>query len=653
MSSIKELLTSLTVLVLSGMFHTTMAQTLEQELKQLKDSVALKEGGDKVLLLKDVGMKFRSINMDSARYYVDLAFKEAEAMNDDYYRARIWMTYGILSWDAGRPREALGYHVMAKPIFERSKEHYVLGSLYTNMSNVYEALSEFDKAVDYQLKALESFTAGNDSLWIAGSYLNLGNRYRPIQEPDLSLEYYLKALDMYERMGNLYYVAMCHNSVAIAYLEKGQHETAFDYAKKSLEGYQAIGARLDQAYPLTNLALASWALGNYDDAELYYDRAIGLQAERGERLALISLKNDLANIYLKQGKTSRAEELALSTYEEAEQADFIQGQDVLSKTLSLIYEEKQDFKRAYAYHQRHKDARDSLYFAEKAKEMFNLREKYESEQKENEILRQQNELVKSELTLKRRNTLLMGSGSLLLILMIVGFVVFREQKIKERNFERETALEKAKAEALAQENLKQQRLRIAHDLHDNIGSQLTYLTSITDSAKRGIDKGEVFLMEKLTQMKQFSLVTISELRDTIWAMNKDEISLEDIKVRTQQLAATVHEATDDKVWVKIEGNPADKVLNAFVGMNLFRIIQEAVNNAVKHSNSERIEIKFAEFQDGTEIVIEDFGQGFDATKESSGNGLHIMRNRAHRASIDHVLTSVPGKGTKVSLKFRV
>ncbi|MEC8831978.1 MAG: sensor histidine kinase [Bacteroidota bacterium] len=632
--------------------HTVEAQDIQQAINVLKDTLEVKEGEDRILVLKDIAMKFRSIDMDSARYYTELAFNEAEALDDDYYRARIWIVYGILSWDEGRPKEALSFHLKAKPILENSKDYFVLGSLYTNLANTYEALSEFDKAVDFQFKALESFTEGKDSLWIAGSYLNLGNRYKLIQEPGLSMEYYLKALDLYERIGNNYFMAMCYNSLAVAYLENKQYNKAIEYAKKSYDTNKDVGAVLELAYPLTNLALASWALGKYDEAELYYNEAIALQEKKGERLALISLKNDLANIYLNQGKTNRAEKLALTTYQEADSIDYLPGIDALSKTLSLIYEEKPDFKKAYVYHQKHKAARDSLYFTEKAKEMFNLKEKYESEQKENEILRQKNELVEGELALKNRNSMLMGSGALLAILLIVGFVIFREQKVKARNFARETALEKAMAEARAQENLKEQRLRIARDLHDNIGSQLTYLTSITDSAKRGIDKGEVFLMEKLTQMKQFSLVTISELRDTIWAMNKDEISLEDIKERTQQLAATIHEATDDEMRVKVEGSPTDKVLNAFVGMNLFRIIQESINNAVKHSAAAQVNINFTNGEDGVQIVIEDFGKGFDSSKESTGNGLHIMRNRAEKAGIDFVQESKLGKGTKVTLQVR-
>ena len=294
------------------------AQDIQQEIIALKDTLVLKKEGDKVLALKDIAMKFRSIDMDSARFYTKWAFKEAEALDDDYYRARIWIVYGILSWDEGRPKEALGFHLKAKPILETSNDHFVLGSLYTNIANAYEALSEFDKSVDFQFKALENFTAGKDSIWIAGSYLNLGNRYKLIQESDLSLEYYLKALNLYERIGNNYFMAMCYNSLAVAYLEKKHYDRAIEFAKKSYDTNKDIGAILELAYPLTNLALASWALGNFDEAELYYNEAIALQQEKGERLALISLKNDLANIYLKQGKMDLAEKLALTTYREAD-----------------------------------------------------------------------------------------------------------------------------------------------------------------------------------------------------------------------------------------------------------------------------------------------------------------------------------------------
>ncbi|WP_318343426.1 tetratricopeptide repeat-containing sensor histidine kinase [Flagellimonas baculiformis] len=654
MSSIKNFYTLPLVLALMLTCCAPLsAQSLEEQIRDLKAELEQKSGEDKVMALKDIGMKFRSIDYDSAWYYIKLAHTEAERQQNDYLVARMLVSFGILENGKGNSGQALKYYQDALPAIENSEDHFAIGALYTNMSNAYEKTGEVDKSVAYQLNALKEFEASQDSIWIAGSLNNLGSRYQAVHEWELSRDYFQKALELYQQLGQEYYVALTYNNLASVYLHFKDYEKVIEYSDKSYRSFNALGAPFESASPLYNLGYGYQGLNELDKAKEYFTQALQIQQEKGDWYVAVHLKNDIAKTLLMQGKFQEAENLALEAYDEALEHELVLAQVELSKTLSSVSESMGKYKDAYGYLQIHKEVLDSLQGLERTKEVLNLKEKYETEQKENEILRQQNELVESELSIKKRNNMLMGSGGLLAILLIVGFVVFREQKIKARNMARETALEKAMAEAKAQENLKEQRIRIARDLHDNIGSQLTYLTSITDSAKRGIDKGEVFLMEKLTQMKQFSLVTISELRDTIWAMNKDEIGLEDIKERTQQLAATIHEAMDDKIKVRIGGDPSDKVLNAFVGMNLFRIIQESVNNAVKHSGSTEIVVTFSEQENQVGIMIEDFGQGFDTTKESTGNGLQIMRNRAEKIGIDFKQTSVPGKGTKVELKVNV
>ncbi|MCA0958412.1 sensor histidine kinase [Muricauda ruestringensis] len=629
------------------------AQDIQQQISALKDSLKLKKGEDRILVLKDIGMKFRSINYDSAWYYTKIGYSEAIEQQNEYLAARLTISFGILENGNGNSLEALKYYKRALPTIINSDDYFAKGALYTNMSNAYEKIGEVDHSVSYQLKALQEFEVSKDSIWIAGSYNNLGSRYQAIEEYDTSENYFKKARDLYGQLGYEYYVALINNNLASIYLLRKDYVKAMVYADKSLEGFVSSGAYFETATSLYNLGYAHQGSKEFDLALDYFEKALKIQQEKEDWYVAIHLKNDIAKTYILQGKLNKAKAIADQAYDEALQKGIVLAQLELCNTLSEINNSLGNYGEAYTFLQQSVKINDSLKSDERAKEVLNLKEKYESEQKENEILRQQNQLVESELSIKKRNNMLMGSGGLVAILLIVGFVLFREQKIKAKNFERETVLEKAMAEARAQENLKEQRLRIARDLHDNIGSQLTYLTSLTDSAKRGIDKGEVFLMEKLTQMKQFSLVTISELRDTIWAMNKDEISLEDIKERTQQLAATVHEATDDKTRVKVKGTPANRVLNAFVGMNLFRIIQESVNNAVKHSGSELIEVIFNEIDGAVQIVVLDFGRGFNTSKESTGNGLHIMRNRAEKAGVDFEQESKLGKGTKVTLRVRV
>src|SRR5690606_34222150 len=276
---------------------------------------------------------------------------------------------------------------------------------------------------------LDNFIKSNDSVWIAGSYLTPGNRYSVIAEPDLPLKYYLEALDMYTKIENDYDVAMSYNCISAAYLDKKQFDKTFTFAKKSLDGYEAVGARLDKAYPLTNMALSCWKTDKLEEAKRYYLQAIEIQEERGERLATLFLKNDLSNVLLGQGLVHEAETLALALVHEAEQMDFIPGVDVLSKTLSLVYEAKGDYKQANTYLEKHIAAKDSLFVSEKAREMLNLKEKYETAEKEKQILAQQAEIAVHRLALKNRNFWIFGLVALTAVIGLIGFLLHKQQML--------------------------------------------------------------------------------------------------------------------------------------------------------------------------------------------------------------------------------
>lgn len=634
-------------------YHSATAQTTVQEtIAALKDSLSVKNGGDRVLVYKDLAVNFRSVNPDSAQYYTDLGLEEAIALDDDYYQARMWLVQGILRFDAGHIEEAMAYYQQTIPVFEASNEPFVLGSVYANISNAYDREGKYNEAIAAQIDALKYFEQTQDTVWIAGAYLNLGNRYLQINQESSSLEYYKKALVMFESIGNAYFGAICANSMAAAYLNQGQLDKAITYAKQSVAGYQSIGVDLDQCYPLTTLAMAHRSLGDLEQAESYFLKALTLTELRMEKTTLLFLKNDIAQVQLEMGKVNQAKVTISEAYTTALEINFLPAKEALSKTMAQVYQAEGNYSAAYTTLQLSTQYKDTLNLEENKRKAMALREQFESEQKENEILRQRNELIENELTLKQRNLLLLAGGGLVVVILVVGIALLRFQRLKTARMRNKAALERALAEAQAQEKLKEQRLRIARDLHDNIGSQLTYIISLADTTHKGVAKGEAFLAEKLTQMKQFTIVTITELRDTIWAMNKEELSLADIQERIQQLAATIHEATDDGIRVTTEGTLSHRILSAFVGMNLFRIIQECINNAVKHAATEEITVTFQEDGEEVQVVIQDFGKGFYPQNLSAGNGLYIMKNRADKANITFDLSSTVGVGTQVTLRVQ-
>ena len=647
-----RLFLAVSLLLLSAL--DALAQnTTQATIDALKDSLSTKSGKERIEFLGDIGFKYRTINTDSAWHYVRQAYQEAEAFGDRDLQGRISMNLAILKTEAGDYEDAIRSYKLAMNLVDSTNGSPTLSFVYHNMANAYERTGVIDTAIYYSLKALRRYEIANDSQRIASVKLNIASQYRSIKEYELSEKVNMESLEMYRALGDVFFQAAIENNLALLNNDQEKYAEALPHAEESLKLWQSIGQRLVVAYSYTNLGIAQKGLGRLNEAETSLKNALARQQERGDKYEVIFLKMHLADVLNLKGNYAEAASLGLEAYQGAVNDDLLTFQQKTALTLSKIYENQRNYKDALTYMQKSTAAQDSLFLTEKAKEVLKLKEQYETEQKENEILRQRNELIESELTLKRRNILLIAGGGLILVLLVVGVSLIRVQRLKAVRIKNEAALERALSESKAQENLKEQRVRIARDLHDNIGSQLTYITSITDTTRKGIDKGEVFLAEKLMQMKQFTLVTIAELRDTIWAMNKDEISLEDIQERTQQLAATIHDATDDNIRVRTERETSNKVLNAFVGMNLFRIIQECINNAVKHSGTKEVLVSFKDNDNKIEVVVQDFGKGFDMEIQGAGNGLHIMKNRAEKAGIEFDLTSKIGNGTKVELRVEV
>jgi signal transduction histidine kinase len=134
-------------------------------------------------------------------------------------------------------------------------------------------------------------------------------------------------------------------------------------------------------------------------------------------------------------------------------------------------------------------------------------------------------------------------------------------------------------------------------------------------------------------------------------MNKEEITFEDLKIRT---ANFIDNARTAVVGIKFEFNFPNKdnglVLNSKQGIEIYRIIQEAVNNAIKHANATIIRIDFNKLDTKTTIAINDNGTGFDTTTIEAGNGLNSMKKRAKSINSEIVINS-SNSGTSVSLIF--
>ncbi|MBK9223842.1 MAG: ATP-binding protein [Flavobacterium sp.] len=131
---------------------------------------------------------------------------------------------------------------------------------------------------------------------------------------------------------------------------------------------------------------------------------------------------------------------------------------------------------------------------------------------------------------------------------------------------------------------------------------------------------------KLQGISAFARSTILELRDTIWAMNNNEIHFEDLRARILDFIEKAKIAKEDIDFkFTIEDSLHQEKLSSITGMNIYRTIQEAVNNAIKYADASLITIEVKTIEDKITIYIQDNGKGFEEDKVEKGNGLLNMQ----------------------------
>jgi ligand-binding sensor domain-containing protein/two-component sensor histidine kinase len=200
-----------------------------------------------------------------------------------------------------------------------------------------------------------------------------------------------------------------------------------------------------------------------------------------------------------------------------------------------------------------------------------------------------------------------------------------------------------------QQQIQTERERISRELHDNIGAQLSFIISnidwTIDSSER-MTKAEE--MQKLNAINETAKNVMSNLRESIWALHKEKITLEEFADKLKHYIKNILELKPGLELVSKENIQSNISFSSTQTLNLFRICQELINNVIKHAQATVIKIHISSDKDKFSILIEDNGKGFDVNQRLNGHyGLQNMRYRAQELNLTIDIQSGKTTGTKV------
>ncbi|MEJ7830024.1 MAG: two-component regulator propeller domain-containing protein [Segetibacter sp.] len=200
------------------------------------------------------------------------------------------------------------------------------------------------------------------------------------------------------------------------------------------------------------------------------------------------------------------------------------------------------------------------------------------------------------------------------------------------------------AELESEHKLQLERERISRDLHDNLGA---YASAIANNADKALkDPGDT---ASLLNLKENASEIMNNLRDTIWALNKNDISITRLSDRIKTYLQKMRDAYPQTKIEMSEDIDTEVTLSPEFALNILRIVQEAFHNALRHSNGDTITITL-NIGKRLYLCVKDNGTGIsDVAKNNQGNGFGNMKARAKENNMKLQITSLEKEGTSIEL----
>ncbi len=626
-------------------------QALYAQKDATKDSLlnvlsAAKEDTNKVLTLITTGQYVENNNLEEAKNYYVQAKLLSEKLNYTLGLLKYYSNYtAIMNMQSRFDSSLLLNRQGLQLAIDFGKEERYIVSMQQNLSVSYSYLNDYENALKYLLPSIDYSKKTNNDAMLSTTYDNIGIIYRGTKQYDKALEYHKKALDIARKADNRYTVASVLSNLGSVYTELRKYDSAIVVMNESL----LIGKKENYDYIIStltgNMGNVLIKQGKYDSLNYYCTEGLRLSEKLGDSLSMVNNMYGLAlNAFFNKDYT-KSRELATTGFAMAQQRNFAEPSHLFADILSELALVKGDLKN-YDYYNRLSIEFAEKYFNEQMqKNVQVLDKKFDTEKKEKQLIIQQATIVQKN-TL---NYILIGSTIALLLISLLTYRTYaQKRKLQERKI---AELEKEKLLSATQSLLKGQedeRSRMAKDLHDGLGGMLSGV-----KLQLGAMKGNLILSEEHGRTFNNALgkldESISEMRRVAHNMMPEAL----MKLGLQQALQDYCDGLSQSQPFKINGEfyGLEKRMESSVEIVVYRIVQELLNNAVKHSNATAILVQVMKHDNNLTITVEDNGKGFnkDEVLLMKGTGLKNIQSRVDYLKGQLDIQSTPGKGTSVHI----
>ncbi|HMN32024.1 MAG: sensor histidine kinase [Chitinophagaceae bacterium] len=625
---------------------------------------------------------YQTVQLDSAYYYAIKAIQIAQQRKQNKMEAYAHNSLGYIQYFKGEYEKSIesfqNYFIASEKINDKK----AMAFAKNNEGNVYIELGNYIHALDKYNEALALRKSINDSAGIAMSYNNIGYIYKDLGDYEKAISNFLLALKIYEELEDNKSIGVTYSYIGIVYWKKKDYALAHSYLDKSYkinflnndEGNMAINLhtkgiiyieenKFDSAryyfekakaiykkqQDIRQLAIIYQAIAelyqkqnNSDSTIYYYQKSISSNHTIQNKRSLGSLYIGIANAYLKKNDNANTKLYLDSAYQSNMLTQKKENWKDYYQILSDYYNKIGNTAYSLTSLKQFNLYKDSILNEENQKAIADMQTKYDVEKKNQQIILQKTEIAK-------KNYMLSGMVGIIILTILLAFSYYKRIKLNQKS---RLQLEIMKLQDISTKMVleaeERERKRIGSDLHDGIGQLMSAVKMNLSAIEDKIDfKNEE---DRNAFSKSISLVDESckEVRSVSHSIMPNAL----LRVGLSNAVKEFIEKLDNRLLkINLYSSGLNERIDSNIETVLYRVIQECINNVIKHSKANALDISLIKDVDGVSVTIEDNGKGFNVAeaKNKEGIGLKNMVARVKflKGTLD--IDSSPGKGTLIAI----
>jgi len=555
---------------------------------------------------------------------------------------------------------------MAANIEDSVTRKRTLMTAYGNMAGIFSNNGDYTTAIDYYLRSLfimESMEKDPTAICVlyvnitymynlteqyalAEKYLAIAHPYLPYARPDLHTNFWSEKITLAKAKKDAGAIRACIDSV-----EKVL--ATIKFSKKQEIDARSLLLEMKADYISTYQK-------DYAGAIKIFEQRIVLEKEMGSIPGQYACMKSIGELYFKMGDYAKAAGILEDTYQLSTRDSVMGTAFSTAKLLSEVYDKTNDKAKAYNYLLKAYELNEQQSSEKKLKSLTFLEANYQGEKKEKEITALTLSNTQKELAVVKRNRFLVIGGVAAVTIMVLLGLMYRNTKNKQIIAEKEHKIKTDQVKFLERQQQvislqsmvngqETERTRIAKDLHDGLGglfSTVKMYFSTLQHEQASLKGNELF-------GKSYELIDTAseEVRRIAHNMMPEVLMKLGLIPAIQDMCSNI--SAGKLIQVKLQSYGMESRLNASTEIMLYRIIQELLNNIIKHAKATEAIVQFNRDGNRLMVTVEDNGRGFNLQEVDDKNhiGLETIKSRVSYLNGNISIDSQQEVGTTVMMEF--